>query len=143
MKNTTLSEAQKKRDEIMKEINARQAASPDPDMTLGTFLEGVALSFLRAKWKRSTASTTENRIRHHLLAEFGDQKLSALGVKGLQAFLRSKAAALSRSVVAHLRWDLRSVFKLAVAEGYVERNPTGALYTRSRPCGGTTSGIGT
>ncbi len=89
----------------------------------------MALPFLRSKWKRSTASTTENRIRHHLLAEFGEQKLAALGLKGLQAFLTAKAAELSRSVVAHLRWDLRSVFKLAVAEGYVERDPTGALYT--------------
>jgi integrase len=31
--------------------------------------------------------------------------------------------------VAHLRWDLRAIFKLALAEGYVERDPTGALYT--------------
>jgi hypothetical protein len=31
--------------------------------------------------------------------------------------------------VAHLRWDLRAIFKLALAEGYVERDPTGALFT--------------
>ena len=123
------SDAQKKRDEVMKEINARLSTAPDPNITFGTFFEGVALPFLRSKWKRSTASTTENRIRHHLLAEFGEQKMTSLGLKGLQAFLHSKAAALSRSVVAHLRWDLRSIFKLAVAEGYVERDPTGALYT--------------
>jgi integrase len=123
------SDACKKRDEIMNEVNARQSTAPDPDITFGNFLEGVALPFLRSKWKRSTASTTENRIRYHLLAEFREHKLAGLGLKGLQAFLQSKATLLSRSVVAHLRWDLRSVFRLAVAEGHIERDPTPALYT--------------
>jgi len=31
--------------------------------------------------------------------------------------------------VARLRWDLRAIFKLAVAEGYIDRDPTAALYT--------------
>jgi integrase len=52
-----------------------------------------------------------------------------LNLRGLQAFLTAKAESLSRSVVAHLRWDLRAIFKLAIAEGYAERDPTGALYT--------------
>jgi integrase len=123
------SDAEAKRDELIAEANARNAQAPDPDITFGRFLEGIALPFLRSKWKRSTAATTENRIDHHLKAKFGEEKLSALSLKGLQAFLGEKAKTLSRSVVAHLRWDLRAVFKLAAAEGYVERDPTGALYT--------------
>jgi integrase len=73
--------------------------------------------------------STENRITHLLRTEFGEEKLSALSLKGLQSFLNRKAASLSRSVVAHLRWDLRAIFKLAIAEGYAERDPTGALFT--------------
>jgi integrase len=87
------------------------------------------LPFLRSKWKGSTRDTTENRIRHHLLAEFGQEKLARLGLKRLQAFLGDKAATLSKSVVAHLRWDLRAIFRLAMAEGYIERDPTPALFT--------------
>jgi hypothetical protein len=34
-------------------------------------VEAVALPFCRWKWKQSTAATTENRIRHHLIVEFG------------------------------------------------------------------------
>ena len=83
---------------------------------------------MRKKWKRSTALTSENRITHHL-AEFGETRLTAITLKALQAFLGRKAAELSRSMVAHLRWDLRSVFKLALAEGYTQRDPTAALYT--------------
>jgi integrase len=123
------SDAQKKRGEIMNEVNARQSASPDPDITFGAFVEGVALPFLLAKWKASTALTTENRIRCHLLSEFKEVALKSLGLKTLQAFLKSKAETLSKSVVAHLRWDLRGIFKLAQAEGYIERDPTAALYT--------------
>jgi integrase len=123
------SQAEEKRDELLNEVNTRNAAVPDPDITFGEFLEAVALPFLRSKWKRSTAATTENRITHHLGREFGEKKLSSLSLKELQAFLTAKAQTLSRSVVAHLRWDLRAIFKLALAEGYADRDPTGALYT--------------
>lgn len=122
-------QAEAKRDELVAEANARNAKAPDPSITFGEFLDGVALPFLRSKWKKSTKSTTENRIQHHLGLEFGERRLSDLGLKELQLFLNAKAASLSRSVVAHLRWDLRSVFKLALAEGYIGRDPTAALFT--------------
>ncbi len=97
------SQAEEKRDELIAEANARNALAPDPDITFGVFLEGVALPFLRSKWKRSTAVTTENRITQHLRTEFGEKKLSDLSLKRLQAFLVGKAKTLSRSVTAHLR----------------------------------------
>src|SRR4051812_11767265 len=61
------SAAEKKRDEILGEVNARNSATPDGDISFGRFVETIALPFCREKWKRSTAATTENRIRHHLL----------------------------------------------------------------------------
>ena len=125
----TKSEAQQKQAEFMKEVNARLAHAPDPNVTFGDFLEGTALPFLRSKWKRSTADTTENRIRHHLLQEFREARLQSLTLKSLQEFLNGKAATHARSIVAHLRWDLRAIFRLALAEGYTERDPTGALFT--------------
>jgi len=122
------SEAQHKQAEFMGEINAKAATTPDPAITFGNYLSNVALPFMRKKWKRSTALTSENRITHHL-AEFSETRLTAITLKALQTFLGRKAAELSRSMVAHLRWDLRSVFKLALAEGYTQRDPTAALYT--------------
>src|SRR5436190_420183 len=104
------SQAQKWQAEFMKDVNARHATTPDPNITFGDFLAGIALPFYRSKWKRSTVSTTESRILHHLLAEFGEEKLASLTLKPLQAFLSSKAANFSRSVVAHLRWDLTGLF---------------------------------
>ena len=50
-------------------------------------------------------------------------------MQDLQSFLHRKSAGLSKSVVTHLRFDLSRVFKVAMAEGYIERNPTLALFT--------------
>jgi hypothetical protein len=122
-------QAEAKRDELVAAANARNVSAPDSRITFGEFLAGVALPFLRGKWKRSTAATTENRIQHHLNSEFGERRLTELGLKELQSFLNRKAETLSRSVVAHLRWDLRSIFRLALAEGYADRDPTAALFT--------------
>jgi hypothetical protein len=45
-----------------------------------------------------------------------------------QIFLDQLAAAgLSYSIVAHLRWDLRQIFRMAVSEGYLPRNPAELL----------------
>src|SRR5690349_20503358 len=40
----------------------------------------------------------------------------------------SQRTGLSYSVVAHLRWDLRQIFVMAVAEGFLERNPAELLF---------------
>ena len=122
-------EAQKEQATFMQEVNARLSSEADPGMTFGPFLEGVALPFYRLRWKTSTAHTTENRMRHHLWEAFKDTQLHRLGLRELQGFLNSKAkSGLSRSIVAHLRWDLSAIFKVALAEGYVQRDVSVALY---------------
>lgn len=45
------SQAEERRDGLLAEVNARNAAAPDPNITFGDFLEGVALPFLRSKWE--------------------------------------------------------------------------------------------
>jgi integrase len=125
----TKSQAQEKRDLHMKEVAAQHATAPNTHIRFATFVTDVALPFLRKKWKRSTAGTTVNRIEHHLVGELGRFEMRELSLQALQHFLHAKAATYSQSVVAHLRWDLHLLFKLASAQGYVERDPTPALYT--------------
>jgi hypothetical protein len=66
-----------------------------------------------------------NRISIHLVADLRDRKLSGFTRDELQDLLDRKAGkeGLSFSTVDHLRWDLKQVFDMAVAEGYIERNP--------------------
>ncbi len=80
------SQAEEKRDERI-----AAAAAPNPLITFGKFLKGIALPFLRSKWKRSTAATSENRIRHHLLLEYQDTRLADVSLKGLQQLLNAKS----------------------------------------------------
>jgi integrase len=121
------SDAQQKQAEFMNEVNAKLAIDPDPQITFGEFLDAAALPFLRSKWKRSTASTTEDRMSYHL-AEFRDTRLRAIPLKTLQAFLNEKP----RDCLA-AQWricvGICALFKLALAEGFIDRDPTAALYT--------------
>ena len=46
----------------------------------------------------------------------------------LQKFLDAKArSGLSKSVVAHLRWDLNAIFKMAADDAIIQGNPAGSL----------------
>src|SRR5262249_30077949 len=93
------------------------------------FVDQVYLPFYRRKWKRSTIMTNEDRLAHHLTCEFAARTLGSVGRDELQSFLDGKGAKLSFSVVDHLRWDLKQIFDMAVAEGYVRRNPALLLFT--------------
>ena len=124
----TKTEAQKAAAAIIAPINAR--AVPAPICLLAEFILTVYLTFYRRKWKRSTALTNEDRIKHHITSEFGEEKLSSFTREKLQAFLDRKAeSGLSFSVVDHLRWDLKQIFGMAAAEGHIIRNPSQLLFT--------------
>jgi hypothetical protein len=46
------SQAEAKRDELLNEVQIRNAVSIDRHITFGDFLDGVALPYFRSKWKR-------------------------------------------------------------------------------------------
>ena len=124
-------QADEKRQEFMRQINggARTPGAIRPP-TVAEFLDQVYLPFYLGKWKESTAGTSENRLRHHIEKELGAHRLEDLALAPLQQFLELKAASgLSFSVVDHLRWDLSSLFEMAVSEKVIAVNPTTALYT--------------
>jgi integrase len=97
---------------------------------LGDFVSQIYFPFYRRKWKRSTAMTNEDRIEHHVTSEFAAHSMKTFDRNELQAFLdRKGAAGLSFSTVDHLRWDLKQIFEMAVAEGVVNKNPAQLLFT--------------
>jgi integrase len=124
----TRAEAEVLRASIMEPINRGIMKPAKAVYTLAQFVEAVYLPVSRRKWKASTAMTTEGVIRAHLLPELGPQLLEKLTREDLQGLLDVKAAAgLSRSVVEHLRWQLHSMFRLAMGEGAIPLNPTHGL----------------
>jgi len=106
--------------------------------TVGEWIRDAFLPFIRQKWKLSTASTSGDRIRKHIVTDLGALELQSVTRDLLQQYLERKVAAgLSFSVVDHLRWDFRAVFRLAVHDRVIPSNPAEMLFTpptTSRPC---------
>lgn len=121
-------QAQNALDAILAPINSR-AQAPSASTTWGDFVNHSYLPFYSRKWKLSTKMTNEDRFRVHLTPPYGQRKLGSFSRDELQDMLDAKAqAGLSHSVVAHLRWDLRQVFRMAVQEGHLLRNPAELLF---------------
>jgi integrase len=117
---------------ILQPINAGNSPATRPVCTFHQFIEDVYLPFCRRTWKESTAITSEQTVRSHLLPEFGKHLLHAIRREELQDLLDRKALVLSSSVVTHLRWFLSGIFKLAQSDGLVTNNPAAELRVPKR-----------
>jgi len=125
------SQAQNELAAILLPINSKQEA-PSEKWTFGDFVNGIYLPHYSRKenWKASTAACNVDRLKHHVLCEFAGRTLGTFTRVELQDFLDKKAGVgLSFSTVDHLRWDLKHIFFMAVAEGYVNKNPALLLFT--------------
>ena len=111
----------------LRDINSGVTRMAKPVYTFAQFVEGVYLPFCRRSWKESTAGTSEQIVNSHLVPEFGRQLLHAIRREELQDFLDRKALDLSSSPVAHLRWFLNGIFKLAMSDGLMLNNPAAEL----------------
>ncbi|MBV8068865.1 MAG: hypothetical protein JO270_03100, partial [Acidobacteriaceae bacterium] len=106
--------------DILKPINARAERKEIRTATFEQFAENVYIPvFEGGRWKDSTADTEIPQIRYHLVRAFGDQMMRSITDEGLQAFLQETAKSCGQSVLNHLRFRLRSIFKLAEARGIV------------------------
>jgi hypothetical protein len=94
----------------------------------GPFVEGPYFGFYGRKWEASTAENNRQRIRTHLVGAFSSRELASFKRDELQDFLDSKGG-LSFSVVDHLRWDMKQIFDMAIAEDHIRLNPAVLLFT--------------
>jgi integrase len=112
---------------ILHPINSGVTQMAKPVYTLEQFIKEVYLPFCRRSWKKSTADTSEQIVKTHLLSAFGPALLHAIRREEMQEFIERKALELSSSPVAHLRWFLNAIFKLAMSDGLVLNNPAAEL----------------
>jgi integrase len=114
--------------QILEPINAIQA-NPSPMVGFAQFVRNIYLPFYRRKWKPSTIGSNEYRLSFHLVNRFGERPLNSFTRDELQEVLDQKASSgLSYSVVAHLRWDLRQIFRMATTEAFLQNNPAELLF---------------
>ena len=123
------SEAQTELANRLSPINNHSGQSSD-DWEFQAFVEQIYLPFYQRKWKSSTKGTNECRLRCHLTCKFSRRRLDSFTLNELQDLLDQKTeAGLSFSIVDHLRWDLKQIFDMAIAEGYLQKNPAQLLFT--------------
>jgi integrase len=118
----TKSEARDEMAKIVKPINDRAEKVTSQDITVKDFIEGVFLPFYRRKWKRLTDESRTDSITRYIVGAFGSRQLSSLTRDEMQQFLDDRKH-LAFSTVDHLRWDLKQIFDLAVAESVIQTNP--------------------
>src|ERR1044072_4289934 len=123
----TRAEAESVLSAILREVNSGTANAARPVYTFGQDVTEVCLPFARRGWKESTAGTSEQILKSHIMPELGRTLLHAFRREDLQGFLDRKARALSESVGFHLRWFLNGIFKLALSDGVVLANPAAEL----------------
>src|SRR5262249_15518162 len=110
-------------------LNSRETP-PSKAWAFSDLVGQVYLPFFERKWKRSTAMTNKDRLNHHLIPDFGTCTLGSFTRDQLQDYLDEKApCGLSFSLVDHLRWDLKQIFDMAIAEGFLLRNPAQLIFT--------------
>ena len=72
-----------------------------------------------------------------MIEAFGERDMASLRRDELQDLLDRKSKTHSFSVVDHLRWDVKQILDMAVAEGVLGLNPATLLFTPNeakRPC---------
>jgi integrase len=123
----TKAEAEAVLSAILREVNCGRGHAARAVYTFEQFVNDVYLPFCRRSWKESTAGTSEQIVRTHLISDLGKTLLQGTRREELQDLLDRKALDLSSSVVSHLRWFLSGIFKLALSDGLVLSNPAAEL----------------
>lgn len=130
----TKTQAQQQLDHLLAPLNERTTNNHDA-ITFRRFVQHTAIPIWERRWKESTKGTTRSRITIHLTSALGEFPLQTITRPMLQDFLDKKGrSGMSKAVLQHLRWDLKTIFRIAVAEGLLTKNPAELLYAT----GGTT-----
>jgi integrase len=126
----TRSQALSRMAEFLVPINKEREQRKDANMTLAEYAEKVYIPHKEnGRWKASTAITSAQQIQQYIVkGSIGETPLSELNREAMQTFLNGLGN-VSASVVNHLRFHLKAICRLAVADGLMARNQAEALYT--------------
>src|SRR5262249_12526606 len=83
---------------LLQPVNAHAGQVISRIWTLADWIRDSFLPFSRRQWKLSTASTTGDRIRKHILTDLGPLEMSSVTRDLLQEYLEQKAARGTPSV---------------------------------------------
>lgn len=93
-----------------------------PTFTVKTWLERYEVILERRELKPNTMKVRRNQIAT-ISDEFGRMPLSAVSTKDISTFLESYILCDKKSMASGLRSVLLDIFREAIVEGHIERNP--------------------
>lgn len=79
--------------------------------------------YKRPKHKPTTLKTYEALFSKHILPYFEDKPLSEIGIDDIQSFIQERAH-MSKSSVRQMKVLLHEVFKAAIEDGHMQKDPT-------------------
>jgi integrase len=110
------------REALLEKVRPLNEVTANPNITVKEFVTKVFLPFHRRHWKRVTDESRTDSITKHIVGDFGSRILASLTRDELQDFL-DKRKHLAFTMVDHLRWDLKQILDLAIAEGVIRHSP--------------------
>lgn len=93
-----------------------------PTFTVKSWLERYEVILERRELKHNTMKVRRNQIAT-IKEEFGQMPLSSVSTKDIAAFLEAYILCDKKSMAAGLRSVLLDIFREAIVEGHIERNP--------------------
>ncbi|ANG93233.1 integrase [Lelliottia amnigena] len=93
-----------------------------PTFTVQAWLERYEVILERRELKPNTMKVRRNQIAT-IRDEFGKMPLSLVSTKDISSFLETYVLCDKKSMAAGLRSVLMDIFREAIVEGYIERNP--------------------
>jgi integrase len=87
------------------------------------------LSLLQPKMEAFNAREQYEQGLNSSGNEYRERELASFGRDELQDLFDGKAEQFSYSTVDHLRWDLRQIFDIAIADGHLQRNAAALIFT--------------
>lgn len=111
---------------IQLECNANEkprTPSPDPSMTVRTFIHTIYIPKKIGKWGVAYRKTNQYHLEHYLIAKFGDVPLRELDDLAMQGWLNGLAEKYSEAIVKHCYTNIRAITKMAKKRRYLIENP--------------------
>jgi len=135
---TTKRQADRRLQEILAEVQVEELHAPGPVVTLKEYVEGFFLKEFLPYRKPSTRRGYEQIIRCYLLPYFGKMEINRIRRRDVQDCMnRLVAKKLGRRTLNNIRTCLRSIFREAIRDEYLDKNPASDIdlpeYVPKRP----------
>jgi integrase len=114
---------------VQAKVGPTQHQRMDPATTFAWFVENRYVPMKSGGWRPSTKKTNEYDFAHYISPVFGSKSLGSISEYDLQVFLNNLAArGFSESIVKHCRALLKSVFKAARKQKFIDENPAEDIF---------------